>query len=292
MRCLWRIWIALTLALGFSASAASTVTYFHNDLTGSPLAATDASGHVLWRESYRPYGERLVNSASAKGNDVWFASRRQDVETGLVYMGARYYDPVAGRFVSIDPKQVNEGDVHSFSRYAYANNNPYKNVDPDGKESMAIRAQERAQIGYLRGTVSHEELFGLYRAQAAAGVAGLTLGLPGAWAVGLLGENAALSVEGGAVFRIIDGVRRAKAAELAGKNSISAEIEGGGGKITQIPIESLRSPKTAIETEDATSSTRWERAVREAADGSAFPIRVQPGTSGTPISEVKVGGNQ
>ncbi|WP_438864318.1 RHS repeat-associated core domain-containing protein [Neptunicella sp.] len=48
-------------------------------------------------------------------------------------MQARYYDPVIGRFYSNDP--IGFRDVHSFNRYAYANNNPYKYVDPDGKEN-------------------------------------------------------------------------------------------------------------------------------------------------------------
>ena len=46
-------------------------------------------------------------------------------------MQARYYDPVIGRFMSNDP--IGFRDVHSFNRYAYANNNPYKYVDPDGR---------------------------------------------------------------------------------------------------------------------------------------------------------------
>jgi RHS repeat-associated protein len=119
-------------------AAAGTVTYFHNDLAGSPVVATDASGQVLWRESYRPYGERLVNAPAASGNTVWFTSRRQDAETGLVYMGARYYDPVAGRFVSPDPVGFEEPNLHSFNRYAYANNNPYRYVDPDGRQATSV----------------------------------------------------------------------------------------------------------------------------------------------------------
>ncbi|HZZ91124.1 MAG TPA: RHS repeat-associated core domain-containing protein [Usitatibacter sp.] len=154
MRCLWRFCILLGLLVGLEASA-STTTYFHNDLTGSPLAATDSSGHVLWRESYRPYGERLVNSASAKGNDVWFTSRRQDIETGLVYMGARYYDPVAGRFASIDPKGFDEATAQSFNRYAYANDNPGRYSDPDGRWAQLIVWAARATgAGYAAGVLA------------------------------------------------------------------------------------------------------------------------------------------
>jgi RHS repeat-associated protein len=120
------------LLLGLAAQA-GTVTYYHNDLAGSPVVATNAAGQVIWRESYRPYGERTVNSAASSSNKVWFTSRRQDPETGLVYMGARYYDPVVGRFVSTDPVLFDEKNLHSFNRYAYANNNPYRYVDPDGR---------------------------------------------------------------------------------------------------------------------------------------------------------------
>jgi len=49
-------------------------------------------------------------------------------------MQARYYDPVIGRFYSNDPVGYTaKNPVMSFNRYMYANNNPYKYVDPDGK---------------------------------------------------------------------------------------------------------------------------------------------------------------
>jgi hypothetical protein len=49
-------------------------------------------------------------------------------------MQARYYDPVIGRFYSNDPQGFT--NVHNFNRYAYANNNPYKYVDPDGRNAV------------------------------------------------------------------------------------------------------------------------------------------------------------
>ncbi|MFT6835250.1 MAG: hypothetical protein ACJA0H_001286 [Francisellaceae bacterium] len=51
-------------------------------------------------------------------------------------MQARYYDPVIGRFYSNDP--IAFRDIHSFNRYAYANNNPYKYTDPNGKNPCLI----------------------------------------------------------------------------------------------------------------------------------------------------------
>jgi RHS repeat-associated protein len=58
-----------------------------------------------------------------------------DPETDLVYMQPRYYDPVAGRFLSIDPVVTDANNGDSFNRYAYAANNPYKYNynDPDGR---------------------------------------------------------------------------------------------------------------------------------------------------------------
>jgi len=59
-----------------------------------------------------------------------------DPATGLTYMQQRYYDPMVGRFLSVDPVEAREsGD--NFNRYSYAANNPYKFTDPDGRESGA-----------------------------------------------------------------------------------------------------------------------------------------------------------
>jgi uncharacterized protein RhaS with RHS repeats len=55
-------------------------------------------------------------------------------------MQQRYYDPIAGRFLSIDPVAADAG---SFNRYWYANNNPYKNIDPDGRESREFNWENR-----------------------------------------------------------------------------------------------------------------------------------------------------
>ena len=132
--------VIVFLSVAAIAQTPGTITYIHNDLLGSPAAATNAAGTVIWREAYSGYGERLKNESAGASNKVWYTSRHQDEDTGLVYMGARYYDPGLGRFLSVDSVGFNEKNSHSFNRYSYANDNPYKYVDPDGREIVSVNA--------------------------------------------------------------------------------------------------------------------------------------------------------
>jgi RHS repeat-associated protein len=129
----------LTFSLpALPAQAGETVTYYHLDALGSPVAATDEQGNLKWREEYRPYGSRIKKQTEADNNSRWFTGHPHDEEFGLTYAGARYYDPVVGRFMGVDPIPFQENVVHSFNRYAYAANNPYKYVDPDGRENDIV----------------------------------------------------------------------------------------------------------------------------------------------------------
>ena len=134
-RALWLLgWFFLTSL----AMASESVTYYHNDVAGTPVLATDASGAVVWKETYLPYGKKQTNAAASADNRIGFTGKPYDSATGLSYFGARYYDPLVGRFNGIDPNGFEEGNLHSFNRYAYANNNPYKFVDPDGRVAETV----------------------------------------------------------------------------------------------------------------------------------------------------------
>lgn len=121
--------------LSLNAQAGVEITYIHNDALGSPVAGTDEQGNVKWRSHYQPYGEELLGERQLFGVRTGYTGHRDDPETGLTYMGARYYSPALGRFMGVDPVDVSESNPHSFNRYAYANNNPYTFVDPDGRAS-------------------------------------------------------------------------------------------------------------------------------------------------------------
>jgi RHS repeat-associated protein len=109
------------------------VTYIHTDGLGSPVARTDSAGNIVSRTRYEPYGL----TAGGATPTIGFTGHVNDADTGLVYMQQRYYDPVAGRFLSIDPVTTDADTGGSFNRYAYAENNPYKYVDPDGRSVIA-----------------------------------------------------------------------------------------------------------------------------------------------------------
>ena len=65
---------------------------------------------------------------------IGFTGHYNDSDTELTYMQQRYYDPVAGRFLSEDPVLTDSNTGASFNRYVYASNNPYKYIDPDGRD--------------------------------------------------------------------------------------------------------------------------------------------------------------
>lgn len=113
-----------------------SITYYHNDISATPMAETDATGNLVWKESYRPYGDPVQPPSG--DNKLWFTGKPYDKDNGLTYMGARYYDPLVGRFMGVDPVGFNPGNIHSFNRYKYANNNPYKYVDPDGRAEALV----------------------------------------------------------------------------------------------------------------------------------------------------------
>ncbi len=125
-------WLSLS-----AVQAKEIITYYHNDALGSPIAATDEQGKVIWREEYTPYGERLLREAQDR-EQVGYTGKPEEVELGLTYFGARWYDPHLGRFLSPDPVPFQETNPHSFNRYAYGNANPYKFVDPDGNAPVLV----------------------------------------------------------------------------------------------------------------------------------------------------------
>lgn len=111
--------------------------YVAADHHGTGQATVDENGGISHRRT-TPFGE-------ARGNPLppgqWptekgFVNGDEDSTTGLVNIGAREYDMVTGRFISIDPI-VDINDPQQMHGYAYANNNPISFSDPDGLKACS-----------------------------------------------------------------------------------------------------------------------------------------------------------
>ena len=129
----------------------ATISYFHTDALGSPIAKTNAAGAIIETSEYEPYG-RLLN----RNNDdrAGYTGHVMDAASGLTYMQQRYYDPAIGAFLSVDPVTAYSNPVGAFNRYRYANNNPYMFTDPDGRRGkfqyLHVVGQRLPQVEFER----------------------------------------------------------------------------------------------------------------------------------------------
>ncbi len=157
--------------------------------------------------------------ALPRENKGWIGER-DDVETGLPYLNARYYDPELARFISpdwFDPQQPGVGT----NRYAYAGNNPIARKDPSGNriddfneigssgviigardqdEYADFRNTRDTDVNYnsgldrMEGVDSRSYDYGNYRDSMGDGGGQESMGPMDFISAGALGETAAVSV--------------------------------------------------------------------------------------------------
>ncbi|MFD4698204.1 polymorphic toxin-type HINT domain-containing protein [Streptomyces niveus] len=107
-----------------------TLLFSDHHGTGTTQVTSDAAQQVTRRKTTifgAPRGTQPTNWAGDKG----FVGGTKDADTGLVHLGAREYDPLVGRFISVDPL-MNLTDSESLHGYTYAGSNPVTSSDPTG----------------------------------------------------------------------------------------------------------------------------------------------------------------
>jgi len=113
-----------------------TVAYFHSDHLGSSNIITNQAGNLIQNCEYLPYGEFSTKSG-INATNYYFTGKELDDETGLMFFGARYYDPQIGRFITPDTIIQSPYDPQSFNRYSYCRNNPINLIDPTGHSFLS-----------------------------------------------------------------------------------------------------------------------------------------------------------
>jgi RHS repeat-associated protein len=119
--------------------------YITADHLGSTRVVTNASGGVVSRHDFLPFGETIPTGIGGRSSTMGyeqpdginqkFTAKERDSESGLDYFLARYHGSMMGRFMSPDPMFMNDHhlfDPQELNLYSYVRNNPLALTDPTG----------------------------------------------------------------------------------------------------------------------------------------------------------------
>jgi RHS repeat-associated protein len=122
-----------------------------NDIVAGDISKPETA-RIFQQLEYSSFGEVIHSRTSVAGPNqtataekraarapTWrLDSKEADAETGLIYFGARYYDPALGLWLSPDPKFPVDGSggaasVGQLASYSFAAQNPVSKIDPRGR---------------------------------------------------------------------------------------------------------------------------------------------------------------
>jgi RHS repeat-associated protein len=231
--------------------------FYMTDHLRSTTLVTDEAASVVQRMDYEPYGALIENARS--GNPAalrhTYTGQESDGETGLMYYGARYYDPVVGMFVSADrltrqrhglqmftfPDLLISAQTapQRFNRFAYCGNNPMVYVDSSGEDfgiSLLIAVIVGAVLGAVGSAISgavegktgwdlgRDILIG-FGIGAACGALGAGVGAGASAAAVALG-----AVKGGVLASVVGGAAGGAIAGFAGGFFTEASQSAAAGE--------------------------------------------------------------
>ncbi len=131
--------------------ASNAKTFYNFDGSGNTVGISGSAGTYVNSYSYLPFGE-IQSSAQTIANPFQFGGQLGVMAqgNGLNIMGARFYDPATGRFLSRDPIGIAGGG----NIYEYATNNPVTQADPTGFYPVGYGYGPAANLGFYGGQAS------------------------------------------------------------------------------------------------------------------------------------------
>jgi RHS repeat-associated protein len=145
----WRHYVptplGTTILVSRNSDLSTTTSLILSDHLGSSDAIVNGlTGSLNVRESFSPFGLRRQSNWTAGVPSYWdqvaitestrhgFTSHEHLDNVGLIHMNGRVYDPVTGRFLSVDPDAGNPGSSQRLNPYSYVGNRPLVATDPTG----------------------------------------------------------------------------------------------------------------------------------------------------------------
>lgn len=206
----------------------SKIYYYHTDHLGSSGVITDASGNKAQETYYYPFGAARYNSGTV--TDYKYTGQELDDETKLYYYGARYYDPVIGRFISPDSIVQAPEDPQTLNRFSYVVNNPLLYTDPTGHlfglDDLLIGALIGSIIG---GTTSAVTGGDILQGVVLGAISGAFFGA----ANGIISGGAYFDVCGGGMYNTFTAGEQAAIYAAAGTGAGATNAAIAGANIGQ-----------------------------------------------------------
>ena len=113
----------------------ATRYFLLSDHLGSTTVTANSSGAFYAELRFKAWGETRYSSGTTP-TTLRYTGQRQETSLGgadgLYYYGARWIDPVLGRWIQPDSLIPDPGNPLDWDRFSYVRNNPVRNVDPSG----------------------------------------------------------------------------------------------------------------------------------------------------------------
>ncbi|MET9880680.1 polymorphic toxin-type HINT domain-containing protein [Actinacidiphila glaucinigra] len=281
-------------------TGAETLVAQTTDHQGSAYTEVALSGTMPVRiRKQDPFGNERGSAGAGLQNHKGFLGKTRDDASGYQPLGARLYDPVVGRFLSVDPV-LDLNDPLQSNGYAYSQNNPVTYSDPTGL-SIVLTASEKAAALAGAGLSASQ----VAQAQAMQGKSLTSVILAVAWETlkDFIGINDAMACFGGdmwacgsliigaipwaklgkipAVLKAIDRTINAIQAFKTAKRA--AEIVLKAAKAAE--ASALRAKKLAIEKAKKEAAQRAKKKAAEAAKRRADAAAAAKRKTGNPAQK-------
>jgi RHS repeat-associated protein len=120
------------------------------DRHGDVSFTLSTAGTVVDSKVSDPFGKPLGMSGSSP--NIGFQSDWTDPTNGLVWMGARWYNPNTGTFTARDIMPGSVGAYATMNRYTYGLNNPLTYSDPTGRVAAPANCDNACHYAHLQST--------------------------------------------------------------------------------------------------------------------------------------------
>jgi RHS repeat-associated protein len=123
------------------------LSYPLQDHLHSTRIVTDDTAGITARYDYEPYGKVETDPANTNQIPQQWNGNRQEPDSGLTYMSARFYDPELGQFTTPDTIIPDPYRPQSLNPYSYVEGNPITYTDPTGHMPMNVERKKEQQSG-------------------------------------------------------------------------------------------------------------------------------------------------